>query len=350
MSSSTHLLSEEVKFFIILKVDEKFSYAQIIEMIKKKFSRDISKGTITKILNKFEETKDVKNKKRSGRPMLFNHREVRKIVKAVEKKRTTTATDISNMASLNVHSASKQTIRRLLNEAALFASTYTRQSISQVNQLKRVTFAQDCLKKGEDFWSIILFSDESDIFPSRCGKTYVRRYLKEGIEIADAQKHWHDPRTIKCWGIISSDGVGPLIRYFGTIDTDNYITLLETYLLQHFPALRGTSTRRGQWIWQQDNAPGHKALRTANCLQKNCIKKLNWPPESPDLNIIENVWAFLKDELFLINNQLQDADDVWREAKKIWYEKVNKLIPKLYRSWPKRLQECIDGQGKMIRY
>jgi len=50
------------------------------------------------------------------------------------------------------------------------------------------------------------------------------------------------------------------------------------------------------------------------------------------------------------NDQLKDANHVWLESKKISYEKVNKLIPKLYRSWPKKLQECIKEQGKRIKY
>jgi len=292
----------------------------------------------------------VNNRWNGGRPKLFNTQETRKITEAVEKKRTMTATDVSKDAALNVHSASKWTIQRLLNEECLYATTSLRQYIKPKNKQARIAFAEEMLTKGEKFWSIILFSDESDLFPKKCGKTYVRKYPDEELELPGVGKQKHDPRTIKCWGIISSEGVGPLIRYFGNIDTDNYITLLKTYLLQNFPTLEGTSTRRGHWVWQQDNATGHKANDTTNLLKKYHILKLNWPSQSPDLNIIENVWAFLKDELYEINGKLDTADDVWSEAKKIWYEKVNFLIPNLYRSWPKRLKECIELQGRRTKY
>ncbi len=66
MSSSTHLLPDHTKYFIADKVDEKYSYDEIVDAVQEKFSRTISKGTITKILNKLEETGSVNNRWNGG--------------------------------------------------------------------------------------------------------------------------------------------------------------------------------------------------------------------------------------------------------------------------------------------
>lgn len=43
--------------------------------------------------------------------------------------------------------------------------------------------------------------------------------------------------------------------------------------------------------------PPHTAKRTLNCLDNLEIFTIEWPPYSPDLNPIENVWAWMKDWL-----------------------------------------------------
>ncbi|KIH61589.1 hypothetical protein ANCDUO_08136 [Ancylostoma duodenale] len=43
-----------------------------------------------------------------------------------------------------------------------------------------------------------------------------------------------------------------------------------------------------------DNASAHVSPRTAKQLQSWGVKLLAWPPESPDLNPIENVWGSMK--------------------------------------------------------
>jgi transposase len=43
-----------------------------------------------------------------------------------------------------------------------------------------------------------------------------------------------------------------------------------------------------------DNAPCHKSVRTKTALFLKGIRCVTWPPYSPDLNIIEQVWNYMK--------------------------------------------------------
>ena len=45
------------------------------------------------------------------------------------------------------------------------------------------------------------------------------------------------------------------------------------------------------YIFQQDNAPCHRARATKIWLENNNIDCMNWPPLSPDINPVENLWT-----------------------------------------------------------
>ena len=51
-------------------------------------------------------------------------------------------------------------------------------------------------------------------------------------------------------------------------------------------------------IFMHDNAPIHTAHIIRDWLYENGIEVMDWPPYSPDLNPIENLWALLKAEMY----------------------------------------------------
>ncbi|GFX71740.1 transposable element Tcb1 transposase [Trichonephila clavipes] len=82
------------------------------------------------------------------------------------------------------------------------------------------------------------------------------------------------------WGCMSSHGVGRLHIVSGTVKAVDYIEILQNKLL---PTARELF-RIQSWIFQDDNAPCHRAKVVQKWLKDHTGNRMNWPGQSLDLN------------------------------------------------------------------
>ena len=74
-----------------------------------------------------------------------------------------------------------------------------------------------------------------------------------------------------------------------------YVCLLHDNLVANVESMFRTAQR--SFIFQQDNAPLHRAAHKKLYLSLRGVPVLPWPAQSPDMNIIESIWLFVKNKL-----------------------------------------------------
>ena len=87
-----------------------------------------------------------------------------------------------------------------------------------------------------------------------------------------------------------------------------------------------------EFIFQEDGAKVHKGDTRLAKLQHN-IRGFDWPPSSPDLNVIKKVWRWMKEELKKLPFVPTSKESLKEEIQKLW----DRVDPRDYRQYTERL-------------
>jgi len=222
--------------------------------------------------------------------------------------------------------------------------------ISQVNIQKRLEFAKQYSKEVNDLMAFTIWSDETTVRKMPQGKTLLWRcHSSENTENTPINYQVQQGGfSVMFWGCFSAFGLGPLVALDENQNQHTYLQILQEYLL---PEIEFARKEYGiSMTFMQDNARCHKTALISNFLEKNSIPTLPWPPSSPDLNPIENLWGILKSRRQKRFGFPLSKSALIEQVFEIWEELDQEILTNLVLSIENRLNEVIRLQGRHTKY
>ncbi|RPA97389.1 hypothetical protein L873DRAFT_1640778, partial [Choiromyces venosus 120613-1] len=219
------------------------------------------------------------------------------------------------------------------------------------NRALRVKWCQDRLHWTYEDWIQTLWTDESTFSTTGFGhRPWVLRRPEEEFHPDCIDETWESGReSVMIWGGIYGEMKSELqvIPPGVKVDSIYYVThILDPVLI---PFWHQTCEHYGWTQVVEDGAPGHQRF-TKHCRAINQVKILPWPPQSPDLNLIEALWGDMETELGETFGQIKDIEVIIRAVKAIWDSIEISRLDGLIHSMPERLEAVIAAGSMATAY
>ena len=241
--------------------------------------------------------------------------------------------------------------------------------LTRATKLKRLQFAQ---RNNKTSWGQVMFTDRKRFYlryPGSCVQPC--RWHKIGPN-RPTRHGFYQPNKPLChnvYGGITKFGVTKLCEVAGSskykstfknkkgeqarnICTAQYKHVLVTTLLPGGQRLFG-GAGFSSWTLQQDNDPAHLdavgVVREWGEKNKSHVRVLpNWPPNSPDLNPIENVWGFVQAKVDALGcKSLEEFKNAVHEQ---WNAIPSSMLSNLFTSMKGRLASVVAEKGGKTKY
>ena len=85
-------------------------------------------------------------------------------------------------------------------------------------------------------------------------------------------------------------------------------------------------------------------------LNEQAFEVLEWPPQSPDLNPIEHLWAMLKRRLNQYERPPNGMLELWERVQAEWNNIDREVCVRLVESMPDRIKAVLKAKGKWTVY
>ncbi|CAF1514028.1 unnamed protein product [Adineta ricciae] len=296
-----------------------------------------STSTVKYWLNRWNESKDLDDSPRSGRPRTATQEQDQRIVSLADQQTFVTVQDIANQLKRERVNVSERTVRRCLNEAgAKYNKPISKPLLTEHHQERRLEWA---LTHQDMEWDEVIFSDETTIrLNSVKGLVWNLPGKKKFVRTVKY------PIKVNVWGCFSSKGFGRIVCFRQNLDARFMCTIYKHGLLP--TAYKQFGRDSTSWKLQEDNDPKHMSKLANNWREEKRIERIDWPSMSPDLAPIENVWQLLK--IKLRKKQFTTYQSLVSAIKREWKALPQILAIRLVDSMKNRICEVVESDGDFI--
>ena len=322
----------------------------------------IPRQTVASFLDRYDECGFIANLPRSGRPRKTTAATDRFIARTAESETRVPMREISNIVNADV---SERTLHRRLLEAGIRKwKAVRRPLLNEKHAAQRLKWAQEHQHKTREDWSKVAWSDEcavqKDSDPRQLW-VFRRQSKREKYDIKNVRPKSRDGRVSQMiWGCFVGDKLGPIALIEGNVNQYVYMDILADKLVPFINALKTEGIK--DVVFQQDNARSHTAKKTKHWLadagRQHGFKVMEWPPNSPDMNLIESLWAHLKlalhqrypDTLTLEGSPNAIKTILKDRVMKIWWDIGEEVLNRLIDSMPGRVHALLNAKGWYTDY
>jgi transposase len=320
----------------------------------KAIGRQIGKrqSSVSRFLRTFMARPDLVDRAGRGRRRTLTLRDERVIKRLVLSGECDTAAEISRQAlNLGLPRVSETTVRRVLRRQGLVARVMRKKPfLTKRHKALRLAWAREHRHWTAADWHQVIFSDESKlVLVNSAGRSWCWR---------GPGSNPYDERVVRptkkfgggslmVWGCMSSRGVGNLCRIYPIMTADVYVEILERHMLSSKAWL--LPHRNAPFIFQQDNDVKHTSRKTTEWLQRNHVATLAWPPQSPDLNPMENIWSVFKQRV-REGAAVTSVERLWERMEDAWWAIEGDRCARLIDTMPARVQAVIKAKGGHTKY
>jgi transposase len=252
---------------------------------------------------------DVADAARSGRPRALDATALQQIHLAQLAKEFCTTRELASLLRARGTVVSRSTLCRALKAAgSRFKAPRYQPFISDKHAQKRVAF---CRRNERKNWQGTIFTDSKYVQLTPSGAFHHRWVLPGEINTRfrqrhSAQLHFYAGVTfygvtplmfVTCSGGQKSSYINPKTNApHSGVCAKEYLDIALNYLI---PAAKQLFAQDPEWAteweFQQDGAPPHRTDTNLAQIKAACPRMLSdWPPCSPDLSWIENMWSILQ--------------------------------------------------------
>lgn len=300
--------------------------------------------TCQRHVSKLERGEDLERKPYKRNKSLVEPATIRKVIRKVTNpKKPKSLRKIAGESGI-----SHEQVRTILKNSGIrYERTKRRVVINEKSREKRKAFARSMLPRMSD-WGFTFFSDEMSIWLERSvpGGQWIREHREEGrMELEnDGLEEYrigrHGPK-LHAWGAISVKGTTKLELFTDNLKAVGYLKILRRRK-RDMDALYPEG-----YYFQHDGSGVHRADEVRDYINQE-FYRLDWPPYSPDLSPIENIWGWLKGE---VSKDVPTTIDALKKSlRKHWKRITPEFLAPYFNSMPERMRLVLDSDGRKINY